>query len=72
MSWNYRIVKLSAGYELCEVYYSGDGEPTMFGTATAQGDTPEEVQEVLDRMAQGAMKPVITKWEKQYGGGDDS
>lgn len=63
MSWNYRIVQTRGGFELGEVYYDERGEPYAWGEAAVWGDTPEEVQEILDRMVQGAAKPIIDKWK---------
>jgi len=63
MSWNYRICKLKHGYELCEVYYNEEGEPYMYGPGRAFGESAEEIQDAIDKMLQGAAKPVITKWE---------
>lgn len=65
MSWNYRIVRTrtnpsgEAFFEACEVYYDKDGVPWGYASATAGGETPEEVRADLARIAKDIEGPVL-------------
>jgi hypothetical protein len=60
MVWNYRVIKFSDEHsELSEVYYDSLGKPSGYCSVSVIGDTPEEIQEVLDKMSEGASKPYL-------------
>lgn len=67
MSWNYRIVRLSARkdasqFELREVYYDECGKPRAVSASAPHlyGESPEEVLEVLERALKSAKElPVF-------------
>ena len=72
MSWNYRLVRTqypeSASGSLIgihEVYYDADGRPIMVTTdpITVIGDTPEEVRQVYDMMAEAFLMPILNAEE---------
>lgn len=63
-TWNHRIIKYTTNYgetvyQIAEVYYSEDGTAHSWSDPFLTGDTPEEVQENLECMQRGAMKPVL-------------
>jgi len=59
MTWNYRIVKQDDHYELCEVYYNPLGKPIGYCSTNPVGDSPEELQSVLDMMSEGCSRPIF-------------
>ncbi len=67
MSWNYRIVKTSGGYEIFEVYYktSKKGkckiEATSMDEISPYGESPEELKEDLKMMLEAFDRPILNQ-----------
>lgn len=74
--WNYRVRASSVPtgaddyeevYTIVEVYYDGDGmefggaNGMSWGTATAMGNSGEELRDDLQRMLQAFDKPILTE-----------
>lgn len=77
MSWNYRVIEkvsldmdddiIGATYSVHEVYYR-DGAPDMWCESPQApfGETLEELQADLERMARAIDKPTL-KWDEMPG-----
>jgi hypothetical protein len=63
MTWNYRIMRtngpIGCSFQLVEVHYDEYGKPKGWNQAFLEGDSIEEIQELLDRALMGAAKPVV-------------
>ena len=70
MSWNYRVCKETykpgtpqeeVSFEIKEVYYNKSGEiwAVSENGASVYGETPDEVNEVLEKMNRATNKEVI-------------
>ena len=63
MNWNFRIMRTSGPigctFQLVEVHYDEYGKPTGWNQAFLEGDSLEEIQELLDRAMAGAAKPIV-------------
>ena len=68
MTWNYRIIRtngpIGSSFQLVEVHYDEYGKPTGWNSAFLEGDSVEELQELLDRAMAGAAKPVVVEFDK--------
>jgi hypothetical protein len=73
-TWNHRIVhyKSSLGddvYQFAEVFYNDKGEFNGgWSDPFLVGDTPEELQELAQRLVTAAFKPVLEVELDPYGG----
>jgi hypothetical protein len=68
MTWNYRVVKFDGAFdepyfEIKEVYYDRDGNPTGYCDATVAGETFEDIITVLDQMKADATRAVLMEKE---------
>ena len=70
MYWNHRIVIKDDHYELCEVYYDENGEPMLYGDATAEGESVDEVKEAYSMM-KSALKREPLHFPKDFTGSFD-
>jgi hypothetical protein len=60
MSWNHRVIRYSDGFlQIAEVYYDEKGIPTSYCSASVCGDTPEELEAVLEQHRLAMGKPVL-------------
>jgi len=71
MKWNYRVLRFEETfhegqsiqhekwYEIVEVYYDGEGKPTMYGRRTLSAESLNGLQEEADRMLQAVSRPVL-------------
>ena len=71
MYWNNRVVRTVARYEhggqavvepyfeISEVFYNDKGEPCGYTSTIAGGETPEELREVYEKMAEAFEHPVL-------------
>lgn len=64
MTWNLRLVMMVGAHEepymeLREVFYDDQGVPVGHSRATVGGETLDEVQEYLERVRGGIMKPIL-------------
>ena len=63
MTWNYRVIKTTDGdnpwYEIREVYYDQVGKPMGHCSATAGGETVDEIKECMKMMESALTKAVI-------------
>lgn len=63
MTWNYRIMRtngpIGSSFQLVEVHYDEYGKPTGWNSAYLEGDSPEEILELIGQAMRGASKPVV-------------
>lgn len=64
MYWNHRVVKVGEGedtaYVLAEVFYDeATDKPMCWADSALVGDTPEELSEVVSRLAEALKTPVL-------------
>lgn len=60
MSWNHRVIRYPDGFlQVAEVYYDEMGVPTSYRSASVCGDTPEELDTVLEQHRLAFNKPVL-------------
>jgi len=71
MYWNNRVVRTLSRYEhegqavaepyfeISEVFYNDKGQPCGYTSTSIGGETPEEMREVYERMAEAFEHPVL-------------
>jgi hypothetical protein len=66
MTWNYRVVKFTSEddyYEIKEVFYDTENNPTGFSDAVCGSDTYEGLFKCMSLMQSAHAKPVIDEEE---------
>lgn len=62
MPWNHRVIRYTDGFlEVVEVYYDDDGVPRHYCSASVCGDTPEELEAVLEQHRLAFNMPVLNE-----------
>lgn len=65
-TWNHRVLFQAnddpdfSTYRFVEVHYDEKGKPTGYGEPFLLGNTPEEMQELIDRLQKALTQPVVT------------
>ncbi len=68
--WNYRVIKSvnefgDDEYQICEVYYLNDVISAWSAPLNPYGNTPDELEEVLEMYAQALRKPILQEVDLQ-------
>jgi hypothetical protein len=65
-TWNHRVIFEANDdpdfsiYRFVEVHYDKKGKPTSHGEPFMVGNTPEEMQELVNRLQKALTQPVLT------------
>lgn len=65
-SWNHRVLRYqdTSGdtmYKFVEVFYDDEGYPMGYGEVFIEGDSPEELVVLADRLAAAALKAALSE-----------
>lgn len=73
-TWNYRVIKTSAGFVIKEVYYNKDG--TIYGTTENEiapyGETLKKLKKDWLLMGGAFEHPIIEEAELEFSDGGDA
>jgi hypothetical protein len=66
-TWNHRVIFVEnddpdySTYRFVEVHYDENNKPQAYGEPFMVGNTPEEMQELVDRLQKALTQPVLTE-----------
>lgn len=72
-TWNHRVFFEAnddpdySTYRFVEVHYDKKGKPTSYGEPFMVGNTPEEMQELVNRLQKALTQPVLTETDFNKG-----